>query len=179
MLLRLSIDLLWCREDHLQTSQRIANMISAVVIVILIVATAFSGAIFKPGEWYQSLQKPSWTPPNWAFPTVWTILYAMIGYSGWLVWTIAGPSLVFALWLLQLLFNAGWSYLFFGRKRMDQAFADVMALFATIVAYIFLTWSITPLGALLFVPYAVWVVIAAKLNHTVWKMNPGRNHAKS
>lgn len=58
---------------------------AAVVFLVIVLAAASSGAVFKPGEWYENLRKPSWTPPNWAFPVVWTILYVLIGYAGWLI----------------------------------------------------------------------------------------------
>lgn len=145
---------------------------SAIVIALLVFATASSGAIFKPGDWYQELRRPSWTPPNWAFPVVWSILYVAIAVSGWLVWEAQGAGLAMALWLLQLVFNAAWSWLFFGRQRMDLAFADVCALFVTILAYIAAASAVSQTAALLFVPYAMWVVAAATLNRAVWRLNP-------
>ena len=145
---------------------------SAIVIALLVFATASSGAIFKPGDWYQELRRPSWTPPNWAFPVVWSILYVAIAVSGWLVWRAQGGGLAMALWLLQLVFNAAWSWLFFGRQRMDLAFADVCALFVTILAYIVAASAVSQTAALLFVPYAMWVIAAATLNRAVWRLNP-------
>lgn len=143
-----------------------------VIFVLLVVATAASGAVFKPGAWYERLDKPGWTPPDWAFPVVWTILYAMIAYAGWLVWREAGLGLVVVVWLAQLVFNAMWSWLFFGRKRMDLAFADVVALWLSVAAFIVLAWPVSALAGLLFVPYLVWVTIAAALNYRVWSLNP-------
>ncbi|MDF1608140.1 tryptophan-rich sensory protein [Hoeflea sp. YIM 152468] len=145
---------------------------SAIIIAVLVLATASSGAFFKPGAWYQQLRRPSWTPPNWAFPVVWSILYIAIGISGWLVWQTAGAGIIMALWLLQLILNGAWSWLFFGRHRMDLAFIDVCLLLLTILAYIAFASMVLPLAALLFVPYAVWVATAAALNHAVWRLNP-------
>lgn len=145
---------------------------SAFVIAVLVIVTASSGAIFKPGPWYESLQRPSWTPPNWAFPVVWSILYILIGVSGWIVWQAQGVGLAMGLWLLQLILNAAWSWLFFGMKRMDLAFVDVCALLLSILAYIAIASTVSPLAALLFAPYAVWVATAATLNHAVWRLNP-------
>ncbi|MEO1703531.1 MAG: TspO/MBR family protein [Pseudomonadota bacterium] len=147
-------------------------MISAILISIAVFLTACSGAVFKPGEWYLSLKKPFWTPPGWAFPVVWTILYIMIAYSGWIVWQAQGFGPAFALWVLQLFLNGAWSWLFFGRRRMDQAMLDVSAMWIMIVAYIILTLPVSSLAALLFLPYLVWVTIAAALNWRVWRMNP-------
>ena len=145
---------------------------SAIIIAILVIATAASGAVFKPGPWYESLRRPSWTPPNWAFPVVWGILFISIGVSGWLVWEAVGMGVAMALWLLQLVLNGAWSWLFFGRRRMDLAFVDVCALFVTIVAYIAAASQVSATAALLFVPYAVWVATAATLNRAVWRLNP-------
>lgn len=145
---------------------------SAIIIAVLVLATASTGAIFKPGEWYEDLRRPTWTPPNWAFPVVWSILYLAIGFAGWLVWEAQGMGLAIALWLAQLVFNAAWSWLFFGRKRMDLAFVDVCLLFLTIVAFILAAAQVSQTAALLFLPYAAWVATAATLNRAVWRLNP-------
>lgn len=145
---------------------------SALVFVLIVLATASSGAIFKPGEWYESLRKPGWTPPKWAFPVVWTILYVFIGYAGWLVWTIAGWSLPMALWGLQIVANALWSYFFFGMRRMDVALVDVAILWLSIAVFIVAAWPVAPLASLLFLPYLAWVTAAATLNYSVRRLNP-------
>jgi translocator protein len=145
---------------------------SALVFVLIVLATASSGAIFKPGEWYESLRKPGWTPPKWAFPVVWTILYVFIGYAGWLVWTIAGWSLPMALWGLQIVANALWSYFFFGMRRMDVALVDVAILWLSIAVFIVAAWPVAPLASLLFLPYLAWVTAAAALNYSVRRLNP-------
>ena len=148
------------------------SLLAPAVFLILVVLTASTGAIFKPGEWYLSLDKPSWTPPDWAFPVVWSILYLMIAYAGWLVWSEAGWSVAIVLWGAQLLLNGIWSWLFFGRRRMDQAFVDVVLLWLCVAAFIVVAWPLSTLAALLFLPYLLWVSIAAALNLTVWRMNP-------
>ena len=64
------------------------------------------GAVFRPGEWYEHLAKPSWRPPNRLFVPVWTVLYLIIAVSGWLVWREVGfasavlPLSVYAVQLL-------------------------------------------------------------------------------
>jgi benzodiazapine receptor len=145
---------------------------AAAVFIVIVLAAASSGAIFKPGEWYESLRKPGWTPPKWAFPVVWTILYVLIGYAGWLLWTAAGWSLPMMLWALQMVTNALWSYFFFGMRRMDMALVDVAVLWLSIAFFIVTAWSVAPLASLLFVPYLAWVTAAAALNHSVRRLNP-------
>lgn len=139
------------------------------------VAVASSGAVFKPGAWYEGLAKPWWRPPNWAFPVVWTILYLMIAVSGWLVWRktgLSGAVLPFAVYGAQLILNAAWSGFFFGMRRMDLAFVDVVLLWLSIVAMIALFAPIDATAAWLLVPYLVWVSIAAFLNWTMIRLNP-------
>lgn len=149
-------------------------MLAAFGFAFACFATASAGAIFAPGEWYESLRKPSWNPPNWAFPVVWTIIFIMIGTSGWLVWREAGWSgaaLPLVIYGVQLVLNFLWSALFFGMKRMDLAFYEVLLLWLSIALLIGLFYPISPLAAWLLVPYIVWVSIAATLNFTVWRLN--------
>ena len=146
---------------------------AAAIFVVIVLAAASSGAIFKPGAWYENLRKPGWTPPNWAFPVVWSILYVMIGYAGWLVWTTVGWSSPLAFWALQMVVNALWSYFFFGRRRMDLALIDVAVLWLAVALFILTAWPVSPLASLLFVPYLAWVTAAATLNHSVRRLNPG------
>lgn len=146
--------------------------VSLGVFVLLVFAAAASGAVFKPGRWYEMLRKPSWTPPNLAFPIVWSVLYVMIAAAGYLVWREAGFSFAILLWGLQLVLNAAWSWLFFGRRRMDLAFGDVLALWLSVALFIVAAWPISTTASFLFVPYLVWVTIAATLNRTVMRLNP-------
>ena len=84
---------------------------------------ASTGAIFKPGPWYDTLAKPSWRPPNWLFPPAWAVLYILMAVAAWLVWReagFAGAPLALMLWFRQLALNAAWSWIFFGLKRMDR-----------------------------------------------------------
>jgi len=142
-----------------------------LIFTLLTFAAASTGAIFKPDTWYKNLNKPRWTPPNIVFPIVWTLLYIMIAAAGWLVWREPNNGLALAFWALQWVFNASWSWLFFGRRRMDLGFADICLLWASAAGFILAAWPVSPLAALLFVPYLIWVSIAAALNLTVWRLN--------
>lgn len=131
--------------------------------------------MFRPGDWYRELRKPGWTPPNWLFGPVWSILYIMIAVAGWLAWNASPDSGAVRLWGLQLVFNGAWSWLFFGRHRMDLAFVDVCLMWLSIAAFIVVAYSVSVLAALLFVPYLLWVTIAATLNFSVWRLNTARS----
>jgi len=147
---------------------------SLAVFIVLVVIAASSGVVFKPGAWYETLRKPSWTPPNWLFGPVWSVLYIMIAFAGWLVWSAAPGSTAMWFWGGQLVVNAAWSGIFFGMRRMDLAFYCIGLLWLLVAGFILSAAAISTVAALLFVPYLIWVTIAGALNLSVWRMNPGR-----
>ncbi len=133
------------------------------------------GAQFKPGDWYQSLVKPGWTPPGIAFPIAWTVLYALMSVAAWLVWKKRGQDasafnalLVFA---VQLVLNAAWSWIFFGRHQMGFALLEMSALWGTILVTLLLFWRVSATAGILLVPYLLWVSFALALNAAIWKRN--------
>ncbi len=140
------------------------------------VAAAMSGAVFKPGDWYEGLAKPSWNPPKWAFPVAWTIIFGMIATAGWLAWSAAGgfwgAPLAFALYGLQLALNAGWSALFFGVKRTDLALFEVGAMWLAILLNTIAFFQVDATAGWLMVPYLLWTTFAARLNHKIIMLNP-------
>ncbi|MDJ0944807.1 MAG: TspO/MBR family protein [Kiloniellales bacterium] len=149
---------------------------SLVVFILAVILVASSGAVFKPGAWYRTLTKPSWTPPDWVFPTGWTLLYVLIAISGWRVWErlpLEAALVPMAIYALQLLLNAGWSAIFFGLKRPDWAFAELACLWLAIVANILVFQPIDTLAAALLLPYLAWVTFAGALNLAVWRLNTG------
>jgi len=136
---------------------------------------ASSGGIFRAGSWYDALAKPWWRPPRWLFAPAWSVLYFTIALSGWLVWREAGLVLVpFCIYGISLCFNAAWSACFFGLRRMDIAFADVLLLWLSIAMTIAAFYPIETRAAFLLLPYLGWVSFAACLNFTIWRMNRAR-----
>lgn len=146
----------------------------AICMTITLVAPAL-GAFSPPDEWYASLNKPSWNPPSWVFGPVWTVLYAMMATAAWLVWQRGGwaaQSRALSLYLVQLVLNAAWTPLFFGLKMPGLAFAEILLLFAAIIATALAFRRAGTVAALLLVPYAAWVGFASFLNFTLWRLNP-------
>jgi|SRR3989344_2280681 len=128
------------------------------------------------GSWYAKLKKPAFNPPAWLFGPVWTLLYALMGVSAWLVSNESGIMLTevkFALFMffLQLLVNGAWSFIFFGAKLINYALADIVMLWMFIVLVIFLFLPISPLAGLFMLPYLAWVSFATALNYSIWKLN--------
>lgn len=138
--------------------------------VVFLAAT--SGGIFTPGDWYRDLNKPWWTPPDWVFPVVWTVLYVMIAIAGTLAWRAEGMGPAVFAWIVQIVLNAAWSWLMFGRRQIGMALADAGGMLIAIAAFMVLIWPSSPPAALLFVPYLAWVSTAFMLNLQVLRMNP-------
>jgi tryptophan-rich sensory protein len=143
--------------------------------LFLCFAAAATGALFTPGEWYASLNKPEWNPPAWVFGPVWSALYTMMAVAAWLVWKQGGfiaqrrPMVVF---LVQLVLNAAWTPLFFGLHQPGLAFAGILLLWLAIAGTITVFWQVHRVAAGLLVPYLAWVSFAAVLNWTLWRLNP-------
>ena len=148
--------------------------LALIPFLAAVALAAFIASRFRPGAWYAALAKPSWTPPGWLFAPVWSLLYLAIAVAGWLVWRSggAGAFLPLSIWLFQLLANAAWSWLFFGRHLPAPALGDIVLLLVSIVAFIFTARSYSTAAAGLFVPYAAWVLFAASLNAAIVRLNP-------
>ena len=149
----------------------VSSWVSLIVFLGLVAATSVTGASFRPGVWYEALAKPSWTPPNWVFPVVWTILYVMIAVAGWLVYEREGIGASLAIWLVALALNGLWSYLMFGQRQIGLAAADLTALWVAVLAFIILTWPEDRMASLLFMPYLAWISYAGALNLAILRMN--------
>jgi len=145
--------------------------------IVLTFLAAAIGSQFMPGAWYASLAKPSWNPPGWVFGPVWTVLYLLMAIAAWLVWRAAGLTgarLALACYLLQLVLNAAWSWLFFGRQSISGALADIIALWALILLTMVLFRRHSATAAALLVPYLLWVSFATALNFALFRLNgPG------
>jgi translocator protein len=133
------------------------------------------GSLSPPGAWFEQLARPDWQPPNWVFGPVWTALYVLMGVAAWLVWDrygFRGPArTALILFGVHLLFNAAWSAIFFGLQSPGLAFAEILVLWALIVALVVLFWRLRPVAGALLLPYLAWVSFAAVLNYTIWQMN--------
>ncbi|PWW00456.1 TspO/MBR related protein [Hoeflea marina] len=131
------------------------------------------GFLTAPGEWYRTLAKPAFNPPNWIFGPVWTVLYVMVAVAGARVWNLDPSGRAMKAWVVQMALNFAWSPLFFAAQRPDLALPVVVALFAAILVFIASTWRTERPSALLFVPYAAWVGFASLLNASIWWLNRG------
>lgn len=142
-----------------------------LVFLALVALAGYSGVLHLPGPFYEALSKPDWTPPNRLFLPVWTVLYVMIAFAGWIVWRAQGFGPAMWVWLVQLALNAAWSWIMFGQKEVTHALYDIVALWVAILLFMRLAWPVRRSATLLFVPYFLWVTYAAALNFEIWRLN--------
>lgn len=147
-----------------------------IALVACFVASAIGGALTRPNlEWYATLQKPSFTPPNDVFPVVWTALYLAMAVAVWLVWRAPGkvedkrPALI--AFAIQLLVGVIWSVAFFWMQSPGAGLLAIMVFLIAIVATIILFARFSRAGALLMMPLALWVSFAMALNFSIWMLN--------
>jgi tryptophan-rich sensory protein len=157
----------------------------AISIAIPLMAGVI-GSIFTSqsvSTWFQTIERPWFSPPNWLFGPVWTTLYVLMGISLFLVWratsTITLPKdrhsrkiAAFIVFGIQLILNVLWSFLFFGLRSPQLAFAEIVILLISIVVTIVIFSKISRLAALLMMPYTGWVTFASFLNLQIWLLNP-------
>ena len=150
---------------------------SAVGLILWIVVSMGAGLVgsrFMPGEWYASLAKPDWNPPSYVFGPVWTTLYILMGISAWLVWRkvgFSGATSVLGLFLVQLVLNSLWSYLFFGIHQPGLALIEIVILWSVILVITIGFWRISVTAGIMLLPYLCWVGFASVLNLQLWRLN--------
>ena len=135
-------------------------------------AAGSTGGLFPPGEWYERLRKPWWTPPNWMFPVAWSTLYLCMAAAGARVAVSPDNALAMALWALQIALNGLWTPVFFGLRRMRLGMMVLSALWLSVAATLVALWQVDWIAGVLFVPYLTWVSVAAALNLSVLRLNP-------
>jgi tryptophan-rich sensory protein len=136
-------------------------------------AAGATGALFEPGAWYRSLDKPAWTPPNIVFPIAWTVLYILMAVAAARVAALPDSGQALAFWALQIALNTLWTPVFFGLRRMRAGLVVLVALWLAVVATAVAFWRLDALAGAMLLPYILWVTIAGALNLSVWRRNPG------
>ncbi|WP_045221518.1 TspO/MBR family protein [Desulfonatronum thioautotrophicum] len=140
-----------------------------------VAAAIGSAASINAQSFYAQIVQPSWAPPGYVFGPVWTVLYTLMGLSAWMVWRVdgfKGAQTALTFFLIQLVFNALWSWLFFVWNLGLLSFIEILLLLALILATLIFFWRIKPLAGALLLPYLLWVIFAAFLNYSLWRLNP-------
>ncbi len=154
----------------------LSHWINSLKYIGICEAVGLAGSVFTSKSipnWYDKLQKPSITPPSWVFGPVWTLLYALMGISASIISQKKeqGKRAGMTVFFLQLILNFLWTVLFFGMRSPFAALVEIFILWIFIVVTIILFWKLSPVAALLLVPYLLWTSFASVLNFQFWRIN--------
>jgi len=153
------------------------RQVAALGVFLLVVAAAagLGGLLTSQSvsTWYQTLERPAFTPPDWVFQPVWTMLYLAMAVAAWLVWRKGGPHARtgLAAFAVQLVLNVLWSALFFGLRSPGAGLADIVALWLAILATVVCFFRVSTAAGILMLPYLAWVTFAGALNFAIWQLN--------
>ena len=168
------------REIASKQQLRLAFLRWAVVTVPFVLLLGFTSARIAPtgsqNGWYAALAKPDITPPDWAFPAAWTVIYILLGLALAMIIhargsRLRGPAL--ALFMVQLVVNLTWSPVFFGMHQVGWALGIVGTMFVLTFAMTVVFARVRILAAVLLVPYLAWLMFAGYLNFEIMDLNPG------
>jgi translocator protein len=153
------------------------NLLKLLLSLILPLGLGSIAGIFTADavpEWYAALNRPSFNPPNWIFGPVWTALYILLGISFFLIWKQPAKkerNFAIMMFLLQLLLNFGWSFIFFYFNMIGFALVEIILLWISIVIMMVLFYKIKPVAAFINVAYLIWVTFATILNASYYILN--------
>lgn len=123
--------------------------------------------------WYEHLHQPSFRPPNWLFGPVWTILYTLMAVALYKVIKSSHPhrNNAIVVFLIQLIFNAAWSFLFFEYHLLAVSLIEIVIMLALIIGFTFIVKPVSKVAMYCFLPYIAWVCFATLLNASIWYLN--------
>ena len=155
-----------------------STLLKIIISVTICLVVGFMASIATQSSvntWYETLEKPFFTPPNYLFGPVWTVLYILMGISAGIVWS-RGLHHVWvktALYhfVFQLMFNALWSLVFFSVQEIFFALITIITLFILILLTFKWFKVVNKTAAYLLIPYALWVLFAMALNFEIWRLN--------
>jgi len=157
-------------------SRSILRLIAAVLLCLVVGSAGSLVTSTGSGSWYESLEKPAFTPPDWVFAPVWTTLFILMGIALYLVWESGTErrdvQIALIVFGVQLALNVLWSFLFFGMESPLLGLVDIVLLWIMIAVTIVLFYQIRKSAAYLLLPYIVWVSIATALNYSIYVLNP-------
>ena len=149
---------------------------SRILVLILFILVVVGGGLglgylFQPGPWYAALEKPVFTPPDEVFRYVWPVLYVLIAFAGWRIFTDGITGGPWGWWLIALVLNFLYVPFAFGENLLGWSTIVVFAALVAAIAFIRSSWYRDRLAGALFVPYALWLGYAFTLSITLWWNN--------
>lgn len=151
------------------------NAVSLALFLIAVLVAAVIGTGFEAGDWYQSLNKPPWTPPDWAYGPIRAIIYVLMAIAAWTVWNSGQNIRLGAItwWLLILILSVCWAWIFFELNRTGWAVGLAIILFGVSILCCRVFFRVSRSAAVMLLPLILWTMFFAYLNYAFWTMNAG------
>ena len=151
------------------------NKYLSLIILLLVtfiapVIGSYVTSVFKE-PWYSEIIQPSFNPPSWVFPPVWSTLYVMMSIAIWRVWTAFFNSRILKLYFFHLFFNCIWSIIFFGFHQIGLALINIIVILFFIIILMKEYLKIDKLSFYLMIPYFLWSSFALVLNASILFLN--------
>jgi len=161
------------REGKLVRVQQVLVLVGFVSLNLL-VAFGLGRITAANRDWADHLIQPSFRPPSWIFAPMWTLLYIMIGFSAWRIYTEGKfDGVRLAAYVIQLAFNFMWTPIYFGWHQLFLGLIDIVFMWISIVVSMAVFMRVDKVAALLLIPYLMWVSFATILNGAYWWLNFG------
>jgi translocator protein len=156
------------------------NMKKLLILLICVIFTLGIGALggiataSGVNDWYTTIQKPSFNPPNYIFGPVWSVLYLLMGVSFYMI--IQSPkskirTLAEIIFFVQIFLNFAWSFLFFKFQLLGLSFLEIILIWSSVLMMIIVFRKINKIAAYLQIPYFLWLSFASVLNAAIWVLN--------
>ena len=157
--------------------KEVRNFIISILIPLIVgylsnvLSRLLSG--ISTSTYYSQLIKPSFAPPSFIFPIVWTILYVLMGISSYGIFSSKSDYIGVSFWVyaLQLALNFFWPIIFFKSQLYTFAFVWILLLICAVALMITMFSKVNKISAYLMIPYLVWCIYAAYLNLGVVVLN--------
>ena len=154
---------------------KMKKYLSLIFWITIYLAVAFGVGQITQGEitnWYAELEKPSFNPPNYLFPIVWTILYIMIATAGWKIWqSNKGVRELKWIFIGYTILNWGWTPIFFGGHEILIALIWIAVLNLVTITFILKSWNKERFASLFMMPPLLWTSFAMVLNYSIYILN--------
>ena len=151
------------------------KFLSFILFFITTFSASFIGSLvtinFKD-PWYSQLVKSDFSPPDWIFAPVWTMLYLMMTFAIWLFWHSKSRDMnTIYIYFIHIIFNTTWSIVFFGLHQIFLALVVLVILIGLIITLIIRYKRVNFVSYYLMIPYLLWCCYALFLNINLLILN--------
>lgn len=156
---------------------KIEDFGALIISVLLAEGIGYIAGVFTRGSaiYYKALNKPDFAPPSWVFGVVWPVLYFLMALAAYIIWVQGkkgkpvGKALT--LYIVQLLLNFAWPFIFFKLNLYGIAFIEIVLLLIAVLLTTKEFFKHSKLASILMLPYIAWLVYAGVLNYYIWLLN--------